>query len=133
MVSPSALADSKVKGRRSSPRHSVNAANVSAPVTTCQLRLLRLLAEPSSLLPYRPRPLSPSSCQTQLENLEELVSAEGPFLAGADLSVADATVWPTMNFIRFMMPKFDRDESVFLGPKLTAWCKHMDNHPTAKR
>lgn len=71
--------------------------------------------------------------QTQLENMENLASPEGPFLAGPEVSVADATVWPTMVFIRFMMPKFDREESTYLGPKLSAWCKHMDQHPVAKR
>ncbi|CAM9425265.1 unnamed protein product, partial [Sphacelaria rigidula] len=69
----------------------------------------------------------------QLVNLEDLASAEGPFLAGGSVSLADATVWPTMIFIRFMMPKFGKAEAEFLGPRLLAWCQYMEQHPVGKR
>ncbi|CAM9511325.1 unnamed protein product [Pylaiella littoralis] len=69
--------------------------------------------------------------QTQLTNLEELASAEGPFLAGKEVSLADATAWPTMIFVREMMPKFGRTD--VLGPQLLAWCGHMERHPVGKR
>ena len=69
--------------------------------------------------------------QNQLRALEDLASAEGPFLAGKEVSLADATVWPTMNFIRFIMPKFDKTD--FLGQRVLAWCEHMEGHPVGKR
>ena len=69
--------------------------------------------------------------QTQLAILEELASGEGPFLAGSEVSLADATAWPTVLFFRFMMPKFDKQD--FMGPRLTAWCGHMESHPAGKR
>ncbi|CAN0429474.1 unnamed protein product, partial [Laminaria digitata] len=67
----------------------------------------------------------------QLSTLEELVSAEGPFLAGSEVSLADATAWPTFQLFRYMMPKFDKQ--AFVGPRLKAWCGHMDSHPAGKR
>lgn len=81
-----------------------------------------------------PTPTSSGTTQKgQLVNLENLASAEGPFLAGGDVSLADATVWPTMIFIRFMMPKFGKAEAEFLGPRLLAWCQYMEQHPVGKR
>eukprot|EP00752_Nemacystus_decipiens_P005365 g4866.t1 len=71
--------------------------------------------------------------QTQLGYLEDLASADGPFLAGKELSLADATVWPTMMFIREMLPKFDRPVVGVLGPRVWAWCAHMDRHPVGQR
>lgn len=72
-----------------------------------------------------------SASQNQLATFEDLASAEGPFLAGKEVSLADATVWPTINFIRFMMPKFDKND--FMGPRVSAWCEFMDEHPVGKR
>ncbi|CAM9378584.1 unnamed protein product [Scytosiphon promiscuus] len=63
--------------------------------------------------------------------LSGLASSAGPFLAGGEVSLADATVWPTMTFIREMMPRFT--EGDFLGPRLMAWCHHMEQHPVGKR
>eukprot|EP00904_Undaria_pinnatifida_P010323 jgi/Undpi1/6420/HiC_scaffold_20.g08901.m1 len=69
--------------------------------------------------------------ETQLSTLENLLSEEGPFMAGSEVSLADATAWPSVLFFRYMMPKFDKEG--FMGPRLTAWCAHMEAHPTGKR
>lgn len=78
-----------------------------------------------------PLPHPYKSWQTQLSTLENLLSEEGPFMAGSEVSLADATAWPSVLFFRYMMPKFDKEG--FMGPRLTAWCAHMEAHPTGKR
>ncbi|CAM9789201.1 unnamed protein product, partial [Ectocarpus sp. 13 AM-2016] len=70
--------------------------------------------------------------QAQLGYLEELASPDGPFLSGNELSLADATAWPTMIFVREMMlPRFGRTPA--LGPRLLAWCEYMGRHLVGKR
>ncbi|CAM9285717.1 unnamed protein product [Discosporangium mesarthrocarpum] len=71
--------------------------------------------------------------EAQLKTMESLASESGPFLAGEELSLADASVLPTMSFICFMMPKFGKEESSFLGPRLQAWWKHMCQHKVGGR
>ncbi len=41
----------------------------------------------------------------QLKNLEELVDCEGPYIAGKEKSLADATVFPTGVFLTYILPK----------------------------
>lgn len=63
-----------------------------------------------------------------LANLEELVVPGAPFITGAEVSLADATIFPTMVFLSFMLPKFatEADEGAPLfGPNLTAWWERM--------
>ena len=76
---------------------------------------------------------------TQLGVLEALAHSEGPYLAGREFSLADATVFPTMVFITHMLPKFEetlisqpastaepRDAAAgALGPRLLSWWAHM--------
>jgi len=80
----------------------------------------------------------------QLEVVETLVDPAGPYLTGADFSLADATLFPTMVFVVDMLPKFEeqavRDMALSphaeardaaagaLGPKLLAWWAHMIEH-----
>lgn len=64
----------------------------------------------------------------QLRVVEGLADAEGPYLCGAEFSLADATLFPTMLFVTHMLPKFDDAASSlghFLGPRLQAWWAHM--------
>ena len=78
--------------------------------------------------------------RAQLEVAESLASPTGPYLAGGEFSLADATLFPTMVFITTMLPKFDeamvapagappsapRDAAAeALGPRLLAWYTHM--------
>jgi len=85
----------------------------------------------------------------QLGVAESLADPEGPFLTGPDISLADATLFPTMVFITHMLPKFDetivakagsadsapRDAAAgALGPRLLAWWAHMTSaDPEAMR
>lgn len=77
--------------------------------------------------------------RTQLQVVEELADAEGPYLTGSEFSLADATLFPTMVFVTQMLPKFDeqlvapidapptapRDAAAgALGVKLLAWWTH---------
>ncbi|CAM9326253.1 unnamed protein product [Heterosigma akashiwo] len=57
--------------------------------------------------------------------MEGLVSESGPYLTGAELSLADATVFPTCIFFAFMLPKFGYETDAFFGPKLKRWWEHM--------
>jgi len=61
----------------------------------------------------------------QLGVMEGLVSESGPYLTGAELSLADATVFPTCIFFAFMLPKFGYETDAFFGPKLKRWWEHM--------
>ena len=74
----------------------------------------------------------------QLAVVESLADGDGPYLTGAEFSLADATLFPTMVFITEMLPKFDeafvgrrspdapRDAAAeALGPRLLAWWAHM--------
>lgn len=53
-----------------------------------------------------------------IEDVVDDVDNGGPYLFGSEVSLADATLFPTMTFARFMLPKFGRD-----GPpsKVTKW------------
>eukprot|EP00638_Chattonella_subsalsa_P000110 CAMPEP_0117754686 /NCGR_PEP_ID=MMETSP0947-20121206/12968_1 /TAXON_ID=44440 /ORGANISM="Chattonella subsalsa, Strain CCMP2191" /LENGTH=373 /DNA_ID=CAMNT_0005573805 /DNA_START=141 /DNA_END=1262 /DNA_ORIENTATION=- len=61
----------------------------------------------------------------QLTVLESMVSEEGPYLCGEELSLADATIFPTAVFMVFMLPKFDFAPTDIFGPKLQKWWDHM--------
>ena len=62
----------------------------------------------------------------QLRVLNDAADAEGPFLAGAELSLADATVFPTLVFVTHMLPLYeDIDLAGVLGPRVNTWYMHM--------
>lgn len=42
----------------------------------------------------------------QLHIIESHVDEAGPYLCGAEVSLADATLFPTMIFMQVMLPKF---------------------------
>eukprot|EP00960_Hanusia_phi_P032434 749850-Hanusia_phi.AAC.4 len=46
----------------------------------------------------------------QLQVINDYVDAKGPYLTGPDISLADATVFPTMVFVMHMLPKFSPAE-----------------------
>lgn len=66
----------------------------------------------------------------QLAEIERLADADGPFLTGSDIGHSDAALFPTMVFIRDMLPRYMqpgwewKEEEAF-GPKIRAWWKHM--------
>jgi len=62
----------------------------------------------------------------QIGVLEEYVSAEGPYLLGAEPSAADCAVLPTAIFWMRMLPKFEGvDAASAMGPKLSKWWEFM--------
>lgn len=76
----------------------------------------------------------------QLQIIGGLASEEGPFLTGADIAHSDAALFPTMVFMRHMLPKFMQkgwvwNEEEAFSPKLTRWWKHMTGGkvPAAER
>jgi len=56
------------------------------------------------------------------------------YLCGKEISLADATLFPTAIFLMFMLPQFFnwKDDDV-LGPRLMAWYKFMLTVPVAKK
>lgn len=78
--------------------------------------------------------------RAQLATAESLCTDGGPYLCGSTLSLADATLFPTLVFVVHMLPKFDEsliaaDDAVAsaprdaaagaLGPRLLAYWTHM--------
>jgi glutathione S-transferase len=53
----------------------------------------------------------------QLGVIENLMADDGPYLCGKEISYADATLYPSLVFADYMLPKFDAR----LPPKLGKW------------
>ena len=52
---------------------------------------------------------------------------KGDFLCGEDISLADATLFPTMVFCDFMLPQFfNLPQETFMGPILSRWWSFMN-------
>lgn len=60
-------------------------------------------------------------------------SNEGPYLCGTDVSLADATIFPTIVFAAFMFPKLDHGIDQAIPPKLEAWFQHVRDTDSAFR
>lgn len=53
----------------------------------------------------------------------------GNYLCGHDISLADATLFPTMVFCHRMLPAYFRlTENEFSGPTLKTWWRFMNEH-----
>jgi hypothetical protein len=85
-----------------------------------------------------------SEFRRQLTGIDAAVTAfearfphlpRGPFLCGDTISLADATLYPTAVFAKYMLPQFFQwKESDVLGPRLTQWYHHLSDHvPVAQR
>jgi len=66
----------------------------------------------------------------QVKVIAGLASEEGPFLTGPEIGQSDAALFPTMTFLRHMLPKFmqpgwEFNELEAFGPKLLKWWGHM--------
>ena len=68
--------------------------------------------------------------QKQLQVLDSNADASGPYIAGSELSLADATVFPTLVFVTFMLPKFvdDWDAERVVGKRLMTWFQWIREH-----
>lgn len=72
----------------------------------------------------------------QLLILNDVADADGPYLAGKDISLADATVFPTLVFVAHMLPIYASSEGeegafdikVVLGDKVAKWYLNMQQH-----
>ncbi len=61
--------------------------------------------------------------QKQLKVIDELIDdpKDGIYLCGSDVSLADATLFPTMIFVKEMLPKFGIPVEKALPPKIASW------------
>jgi len=80
-----------------------------------------------------------SELKKQVKVIEGLVDENGPFLTGRDIALSDASLFPTMIFMKESLPRFVEssqwnEEDVF-GPKLRRWWQHMTSGavPAASR
>lgn len=80
-------------------------------------------------MPAQQRADSLAALDFQLNALERLADAEGPWLAG-ELSAADAAVFPTMYFCIYMLPQFFGWSDILASrPRLRAWFAHALTDP----
>jgi hypothetical protein len=63
----------------------------------------------------------------QLLVLNDAACADGPYLAGPELSLADATIFPTLVFVVHMLPLFDASftKEAVLGDRIARWYDNM--------
>lgn len=89
---------------------------------------------------YRPPPFGPfgtrkdaiAEYQKQMKVIDDLIDpSEGMYLCGAEVSLADATVFPSMVFANHILPKFDIDPP--LPTKLAAWFNNLKENDPAFR
>jgi glutathione S-transferase len=59
----------------------------------------------------------------QLEVIENLMADDGPYLCGKEISYADVTLYPSLVFADYMLPKFDAR----LPPKIEKWFQSITN------
>jgi glutathione S-transferase len=78
---------------------------------------------------YHSRYKALEELKRQLLIVDSNVDAAGPYLAGADLSLADATLFPTLVFVFYMLPKFVEswDAERVVGVKLLKWFEWIKN------
>ena len=63
----------------------------------------------------------------QMNVIDDLIDADkdGIYLCGSEVSLADATLFPTMTFARHMLPKFGIPETEALPPKISSWYSQL--------
>lgn len=85
------------------------------------------LYKPASRLPlgdYADRKSAISAFQKNLKVIEGFMSDEGMYLCGDEVSLADASLFPTCIFANYMLPKFDSSQPP-LPPKLNTWFDNL--------
>lgn len=86
------------------------------------------LYKPASRFPlgnYADRKSAISAFQKNLKVIEGFMSEEGMYLCGDEVSLADASLFPTCIFANYMLPKFIDDSEPPLPPKLAAWFDNL--------
>ena len=63
--------------------------------------------------------------RSQMKIIDDMIdnNRDGIYLRGKDVSLADVTLFPTMVFAKYMLPKFDEKEP--LPPRINAWFDNM--------
>jgi glutathione S-transferase len=76
--------------------------------------------------PFGDREAALCELMSQLKVLEEYADTDGPFLVGAEPTLADCTIWPSAIFWAHMLPKFASvDAAAIFGPRISRWMRHM--------
>jgi hypothetical protein len=93
------------------------------------------LYKPASRLPLGDYPDRKSAIEAYRKNwniiesfLTDDVAEDATYLCGKEVSLADATLFPSAVFATYMLPKFDSDldhPEPPLPPKLTRWFDHL--------
>jgi glutathione S-transferase len=65
--------------------------------------------------------------------LEKMLSGGGGYAAGADFSLADCALAPTILFATMMLGAFGTKPILEGRPKLAAWWSHVQERPSVKR
>jgi glutathione S-transferase len=68
----------------------------------------------------------------RLDQLEAMLAPSG-FAAGAEFTLADCALAPTMFFATNMLPGFGAKPALEGRPKLEAWWKHVQTRPSVKK
>lgn len=81
---------------------------------------------------YRTRSDAIKEIKRQLDVIDDLLNGTGPYLFGEDVTLADATLFPTMIFANYMLPKMEggvleSDENP-LPPKIHTWFNAVMKH-----
>jgi glutathione S-transferase len=61
----------------------------------------------------------------QLYVIADLMDDSGPYLCGDEVSLADATVFPSVIFAAYMFPKFDSGMEQPIPAKIEKWSQTM--------
>lgn len=85
------------------------------------------------------RPMGIEDRAEKIERIKEFLDmleleVDGPFMVGDSISGADATLFPTITFMNFILPAFFGWKSIFTGrPKLEAWWGAMRSNAAAAK
>lgn len=71
--------------------------------------------------------------QSRLDQLETMLAAPGNFAAGADFTLADCALAPTIFFVTNMLPGFGAKPPLEGRPKLAAWWNHVQTRASVKK
>jgi glutathione S-transferase len=68
----------------------------------------------------------------RLDELEKMLGESG-FAAGADFTLADCSVAPTIFFCNALLPTFGAKPALEGRPKIAAWWTHVQTKPSVKK
>jgi glutathione S-transferase len=74
-----------------------------------------------------------SELQGRLDLLETMLASPGNFATGAEFTLADCALAPTMFFVTNMLPGFGAKPPLESRPKLTAWWTKVQTRPSVSK